>query len=51
MRRLQTDRTTQVASAGHAFVQNLRRGHLELGMDASSALRIEEAFNDLARAI
>ena len=34
MRGLQTDRTAQVVIAGHAFVQNLRRGHYELGLDA-----------------
>ena len=34
MRGLQTDRTAQVVIAGHAFVQNLRRGHYELGVDA-----------------
>jgi len=31
---LQTDRTAQVVIAGHAFVQNLRRGHYDLGVDA-----------------
>jgi transposase-like protein len=51
MRWLQTDRTAQVVIAGHAFVQDLRRGHYELGMDASPALRIAAAFTDLARAI
>ncbi|WP_217634811.1 DDE-type integrase/transposase/recombinase [Micromonospora pattaloongensis] len=30
MRGLQTDRTAQVIIAGHAFMQNLRRGHYEL---------------------
>jgi hypothetical protein len=34
MRGLQTDRTAQVVIASHAFVQNLRRGHYELGIDA-----------------
>jgi transposase-like protein len=51
MRGLQTDRTAQVVIAGHAFVQNLRRGHYELGMDANPALRIEAAFTALSRAI
>jgi hypothetical protein len=51
MRGLQTDRTAQVVIAGHAFVQNLRRGHYELGMDVSPALGIEAAFTDLVRAI
>ena len=34
MRGLQTDRTARVIIAGHAFMQNLRRGHYELGVDA-----------------
>jgi len=38
MRALQTDRTAQVVIAGHAFMQNLRRGHDELGVDAAPAL-------------
>jgi hypothetical protein len=33
MRGLQTDRTAQVVIAGHAFVQNLRRGHYDLALD------------------
>ena len=40
MRGLQTDRTAQIVIAGHAFVQNLRRGHYELGVDATPALRV-----------
>ncbi|GAB3828834.1 hypothetical protein GCM10027610_014420 [Dactylosporangium cerinum] len=34
MRGLRTDRTAQTIIAGHAFMQNLRRGHYELGVDA-----------------
>jgi hypothetical protein len=37
--------------AGHAFVQNLRRGHYELGFDARPALRVAAAFTELAQAI
>ena len=51
MRGLQTDRTAQVVIAGHAFVQNLRRGHYELGVDAPLALRVTAAFTELAEAI
>ena len=51
MRGLQTDRTAQGVIAGHAFVQNLRRGHFELGLDASPALRVAMAFTELAQAI
>jgi transposase-like protein len=35
MRRLQTDRTAQVMIAGHAFAQNLRRGHYKLAVDTT----------------
>jgi transposase-like protein len=51
MRGLRTDRTAQVITAGHAFIQNLRRGHYELGLDASPGLRVASAFNQLAGAI
>jgi transposase, IS6 family len=51
MRGLRTDRTAQVVIAGHAFLQNLRRGHYELGVDARPALRIAAAFTELAEAI
>ncbi|MCP3938830.1 MAG: IS6 family transposase, partial [Actinomycetia bacterium] len=34
MRGLRTDRTASVIIRGHAFVQNLRRGHYELGAEA-----------------
>jgi transposase, IS6 family len=50
MRGLPTDRTTQVIIAGHAFVQNLRRGHYELGLDALPKLRVAAAFIELAQA-
>jgi transposase-like protein len=51
MRGLRTDRTAQVIIAGHAFVQNLRRGHYELAVDAPPALRVSEAFAELTTAI
>jgi transposase-like protein len=51
MRGLHTDRTAQTVIAGHAFVQNLRRGHYELAVDALPALRVSAAFNELAPAI
>ena len=37
MRGLQTDRTAQVVVAGHAFVQNLRRGHYDIALDTPPA--------------
>src|SRR3954466_942335 len=51
MRRLQTERTAQVVITGHAFIQNLRRGHYELAIETHSALRIAAALTELARAI
>jgi transposase-like protein len=51
MRGLRTDRTAQTIIAGHAFIQNLRRGHYELGLDAPRGLRVAAAFTELATAI
>jgi IS6 family transposase len=51
MRGLQTDRTAQVIVAGHAFMQNLRRGHYELGIEAAPAVRVAAAFTELAQAL
>jgi len=37
---------------GHAFVQNLRRGHYELGVDAwHPLLQVAAAFDQLAQAV
>jgi len=38
-------------AAGHAFVQNLRRGHYELATGAPAHLRLATAFTELALAI
>jgi hypothetical protein len=51
MRGLPTDQTAQVIIAGHAFIQNLRRGHYELALDSQPKLRIASTFNELARVI
>jgi IS6 family transposase len=51
MRGLKRMRSTQVIGSGHAFVQNLRRGHYELGVDAEPHLRLAAAFTELAQAI
>ncbi|MCP3936527.1 MAG: DDE-type integrase/transposase/recombinase, partial [Actinomycetia bacterium] len=52
MRGLRTDRTASVTIRGHAFVQNLRRGHYELGAEADrDALRLAAAFDELADVI
>ena len=51
MRGLKQLRSAEVISAGHAFVQNLRRGHYELGVDANPQHRLPTAFTELALAI
>ncbi len=51
MRGIRTDRTAQVIIAGLAFVQNLRRGHYELGTETVRHLRVAAAFAELASAI
>jgi transposase-like protein len=52
MRGLKTDQTARVIIGGHAFVQNLRRGHYELGAEAQNRhLVVAAAFDELAEAI
>lgn len=51
MRGLKRLRSARVISAGHAFVQNLRRCHDELGVDVDPRLRLSAAFTELADAI
>jgi len=51
MRGLKTDAGARVVTAGHAFVQNLRRGHYELAIDAPVQRRVATAFTELAPAI
>ncbi len=38
-------------AAGHAFVQNLRRGHYELAIEVPPQLRLATAFTELAQAM
>ena len=52
MRGLKTDRSAMVIIEGHAFIQNLRRGHYELGVDTrADRLRCAAAFDELASMI
>jgi IS6 family transposase len=51
MRGLKVDRTASVVIRGHAFIQNLRRGHYELGTDSRQHLRIVAAFEELTETI
>jgi IS6 family transposase len=52
MRGLRTDSTASAVIRGHAFVQNLRRGHYELGVEARhERLRVAATFDELTFAI
>ena len=51
MRSLKTDHSARITIAGHAFIQNIRRGHYELGVDEPVTLRVVAAFDELTLAI
>ena len=51
MRGLKQDRSARVVIAGHAFVQNLRRGHYELAVEEPTNRRVAVAFDELVSAI
>jgi transposase, IS6 family len=51
MRGLKRDDSARVIVRGHALMQNIRRGHYELGVDASAHWRVAAAFAELARVI
>ena len=48
MRGLTRHRSARVLPAGHAFVQNLRRGHYDIATDVPEHHRLRIAFDDLA---
>jgi len=51
MRGLKRDRTARVIVAGHAFIQNVRRGFYDLGTDVPAGFRLADAFAELALVI
>ena len=51
MRGLKRLRSVRVISAGHTFMQNIRRGHYELGTEEPRNLRGRAVFTELAFAI
>ena len=51
MRGLKRDHSARVIIRGHALMQNVRRGHYELGVDARPHRRVEAAFTELGRTI
>ena len=51
MRGLKCDRSARLVMSGHALMQNLRRGHYEVGVDARTHRRVEDTLTELARTI
>jgi transposase, IS6 family len=51
MRGIKTIRSLRTFAAGHAFVQNLRRGHYELVADMPRTDRVRLAFDELAQVL
>lgn len=51
MRGLKRDHSARVIMRGHALMQNIRRGHYELGTDARHHQRLETAFTELVQTI
>jgi transposase, IS6 family len=48
MRGLKRHRSARILAAGHAFVQNLRRGHYDIATDVQAHHSLRLAFDDLA---
>ena len=51
MRGLKQDRSARVIIAGHALVQNVRRGHYELAIEERVDRRVAVAFDELVLAV
>ncbi len=51
MRGLKTFRSARILATGHAFVQNIRRGHYDIATHAPVHHRLPAAFEELALAI
>ena len=51
MRGLKTDQSARITIARRAFIQNIRRGHYDLGIDEPVTLRVMAAFDELTLAL
>ena len=51
MRGLKRDRSARVVIVGHAFIQNVRRGHYQLAVEEPAGRRVAVALDELASAI
>ena len=45
------DHSARVIVRGHALMQNMRRGHYELGIETRFHRRVAAAFTELARTV
>jgi IS6 family transposase len=48
MRGLKRHRSVRAVTAGHAFVQNLRRGHYDIATEHPHPNKLAAAFSELA---
>jgi IS6 family transposase len=51
MRGLKRHRSARILSAGHAFIQNLRRGHYDIATDVPARHRLRKIFDEFALSI
>jgi IS6 family transposase len=51
MRGLKLHRSARTIAAGHAFVQNLRRGHYEIATEREPSGCLQAAFTELALSV
>ncbi len=51
MRGLKQLHCARIITAGHAFIQNIRRGHYELAAEETVSLRVLATFDELVMAI
>jgi transposase, IS6 family len=51
MRGLMRDRSARIISSGHAFVQDIRRGHYELATDVPPLHRTRQVFDQFTMTI
>ena len=51
MRGLKSHRSVQILAAGHAFMQNVRRGHYDIATDVHDHHKLRKVFDDLALTI
>ena len=50
-RGLKNHRSVRILAAGHAFVQNVRRGHYDIATDVHDHHKLRKVFDDLALTI